>query len=201
MIHPSTQLRYIDDHFGYGVFAVERIPRGTVVWAKDSFDQTFAPSQLDSLAKPQRRILEKYGFAAREGILVLCWDARRFLNHSCNPNLLMTRYGFEIAVTDIQPGDQLACDYGALNPKRPFSCHCGAAECRGIVHPEDAVLCAGDWSRKIGESLRLVKSVEQPLWTVIDGEGLLLSLAKETAPPIVPSAAPEWSESNVLLSA
>ncbi len=71
MIHPSTQLRYIDDRFGYGVFAVGLIPRGTVVWAKDSFDQTFAPAQLDSLAKPQRRILEKYGFAFREGILVL----------------------------------------------------------------------------------------------------------------------------------
>lgn len=199
MIHPSTQLRYIDDRIGYGVFAVELIPRGTVVWAKDSFDQIFAPPQLDSLAKPQRRILEKYGFALREGTLVLCWDARRFLNHSCNPNVLMTRYGFEVAVTDIQPGEQLACDYGALSPKRPLSCHCGSAECRGIVHPEDAVLCAGGWSRQIAESLRFVKSVEQPLWTIIDGEGLLLSLSKESASPIAPCATPAWSDSNVLL--
>lgn len=200
MIHPSTQLRYIDDRFAYGVFAVQPIPRGTVVWAKEPFDQTFAPSQLDSLAKPQRRILEKYGFAFREGVLVLCWDSRRFLNHSCSPNILMTRYGFEIAVADIQPGDQLACDYGTLNPKRPLSCHCGSAECRGIVHPEDAVLCAGGWSRAINESLRLVKSVDQPLWSLIDGEGLLLNLAKECSSPALPSAAPEWNAPNVLLS-
>lgn len=184
MIHPSTQLRYIDGQFDYGLFAVEFIPRGTVVWAQDHFDQAFASSQVDSLAKPHQRILEKYAFASREGSLLLCWDARRFLNHSCAPNILMTRYGFEIAVNDIRPGDQITCDYSALSLKRPFSCHCRKPECRGIVHPEDAMLCAAGWAHETAAALRMVNSVDQPLWHLIDGEGLLLDLAKEPAPQL-----------------
>ncbi len=174
MIHPSTQLRYIDDQLGYGVFALEFIPRGTVVWAKDSFDQAFAPSHMESLAKPQRRILEKYGFASRDGSLMLCWDSRRFLNHSCEPNALATRYGFEIAVKDIQVGDQITCDYGALSLKRPFSCYCHGPECRGVIHPEDAMVCSAGWSRAVAEALRMATSVEQPLWHLIDGEQVVL---------------------------
>lgn len=181
MIHPSTQLRFIDSQFDYGLFAVEFIPRGTVVWAQDSFDQAFAPLHIESLAKPQRRILEKYGFGRREGSLLLCWDARRFLNHSCAPNILMTRYGFEIAVDDIRAGDQINCDYSALSLKRPFSCHCRKPECRGIIHPEDAMVCSAGWAHEIAEGLRRVNSVDQPLWHLIDGEGLMLDLAKESA--------------------
>ena len=182
MIHPSTRLRYIDEQFGYGVFAVESIPRGAVVWAKDSFDQIFVPSHVESLAKPQRRILEKYGFFSRDGALVLCWDSRRFLNHSCQPNTLITRYGFEIAVQEIQAGNQITCDYGALHLKRPFSCHCQEPQCRGVVHPEDAMVCAAGWSHEVADALRLAASVEQPLWQLIDGERVVLDSATSYLP-------------------
>lgn len=174
MIHPSTQLRYIDSQFDYGLFAVGSIPRGTIVWARDSFDQSFTSLQLESVAKPQRRMLEKYAFAQADGSLLLCWDARRFLNHSCVPNVLMTRYGFEIAVNDIHPGDQITCDYAALSLKRPFSCHCGTPECRGVIHPEDALLCSGVWSNAIAAALQSITAMEQPLWHLIDGERVLL---------------------------
>ena len=182
MIHPSTQMRYIGDRFGYGVFATERIPRGAVVWAKDSFDQTFAPAHVTSLEKPQRRILETYGFFGREGMLVLCWDARRFLNHSCQPNTLPTRYGFEIAVRQIESGDQLTCDYASLKVKRPFSCHCQASQCRGVIHPEDDMVCSVGWSQQITEALGVVTAVEQPLWHLIDGERLVLNSASASLP-------------------
>lgn len=173
MIHSSAQLRYIDSQFDYGLFAVDFIPKGTVVWARDSFDQSFHPLQVESLDKPQRRVLDKYGFAQPDGSLLLCWDARRFLNHSCMPNVLMTRYGFEIAVNDIQAGDQITCDYAALNLKRPFACRCGTSECRGVVHPEDAFLCSAVWTEAITAALRFAASVEQPLWHLLDGERVL----------------------------
>ena len=33
MIHPSTELRFINDEIGYGVVATRFIPKGTIVWA------------------------------------------------------------------------------------------------------------------------------------------------------------------------
>lgn len=198
MIHPSTQLRYMDGRFGYGVFAVDSIPCGTVVWAQDSFDQSFASLHVESLAKPQRHILEKYGYSRQEGLLLLCWDARRFVNHSCAPNILPTRHGFEIAVSDIHAGDQITCDYSAVNLKRPFSCHCLKPECRGVVHPEDAMLCSAGWARQISEVLLKIGSVEQPLWPLIDGESVLLEISKASVLSSSPALPGERNIEKVL---
>lgn len=198
MIHPSTQLRYIDGRFGYGVFAVDAIPCGTVVWAQDSFDQSFASLHVESLAKSQRHILEKYGYSRQEGSLLLCWDARRFVNHSCGPNVLPTKYGFEIAVSEIHAGDEITSDYGAVNLKRPFSCHCQKPECRGIIHPEDAMLCSAGWTRQVSDALRKIAAVEQPLWSLIDGEGVLMDLSKASAVSSVPVGRSERHAEKVL---
>jgi hypothetical protein len=168
MIHPSTQIRFIDNRIGYGVFAIGPIPCGTVVWTPDAFDQLFTPSQAESLPKPQRALLEKFGFVRRDGSLMLYWDARRFMNHSCEPNTLITKYGFEIAVQDIRPGDQITCDYSALHLNRPFSCRCQTSECRGIVHPEDIMVCSYAWTEATSRALSLLPSVSQPLAHLID---------------------------------
>lgn len=172
MIHPSTQIRFINSQIGYGVFALSLIPCGTVIWAPDALDQVFTPFQTESLPEAQRSLLEKYGFVRRDGSLMLYWDARRFLNHSCSPNTLITNHGFEIAVKDIQPGDQLTCDYGALNPKRRFSCRCHDPECRGVIHPEDFMVCSSGWRQATEKALSLLDSVKQPLAHLIDRKPL-----------------------------
>jgi len=172
MIHPSTQIRFINHQIGYGVFALSLIPRGTVIWAPDALDQVFTPLQTESLPDAQRSLLEKYGFVRRDGSLMLYWDARRFMNHCCSPNTLITNHGFEIAVRDIQRGDQLTCDYGALHIKRRFSCHCQDAECRGVIHPEDFMVCSSGWRQATEKALSLFGSVKQPLEHLIDREPL-----------------------------
>ncbi|HSU30065.1 MAG TPA: SET domain-containing protein [Bryobacteraceae bacterium] len=172
MIHPSTQIRFIDNQIGYGVFALGHIPCGTVAWAPDALDQVFTPVQTESLPEAQRSLLEKYGFVRRDGSLVLYWDARRFMNHSCSPNTLITKHGYEIAVKDIQPGDQLTCDYGALHIKRRFSCRCQDPECRSVVHPEDFMVCSSGWRQATEKALSLLDSVKQPLGHLIDRERL-----------------------------
>jgi hypothetical protein len=40
MIHPWTELRFINDSIGYGVFATQFIPKGTIVWALDDLGPT-----------------------------------------------------------------------------------------------------------------------------------------------------------------
>lgn len=38
MIHPDTELRFINEKIGYGVVALKLIPRGTITWALDKLD-------------------------------------------------------------------------------------------------------------------------------------------------------------------
>lgn len=46
-------------------------------------------------------------------------------------------YDFELAVHDIQPGEELTDDYGTLNIEESFDCYCMQAGCRGTIFPDD----------------------------------------------------------------
>jgi len=35
MIHPDTEVRFINDEIGYGVVAKKLIPKGTITWVQD----------------------------------------------------------------------------------------------------------------------------------------------------------------------
>lgn len=61
-----------------------------------------------------------------------------FTNHSCDPNtgLRLTNKGMTVlALRDIVAHEELTYDYSTYldNPFESFACHCGAANCRGIV--------------------------------------------------------------------
>ena len=38
MIHPDTELQFINDKIGYGVVATKLIPKGSITWALDKLD-------------------------------------------------------------------------------------------------------------------------------------------------------------------
>ena len=142
MIHPDTELRMVDDVVGWGVFATRRLPRGTVTWVQDPLDQLITPAMLDGLGPSWQRWVDHHTFADPEGQRVLCWDLCRSMNHSCRPNCAGTELGFEIALVDIEIGDELTNDYGTLRitPSEGFECRCGANSCRGVVEPDLAAL-------------------------------------------------------------
>src|SRR5262245_24036806 len=125
MIHPDTELRFVDDVVGYGVFATRLIPRGTITWAPDELDQVFTPARRAALSDEARARLERFTYVDLDGNHVLCWDHARYMNHSCEPNCLAAGYDFEIALRDIQPGEELRDDYGSLNVETDFECRCG----------------------------------------------------------------------------
>jgi SET domain-containing protein len=60
----------------------------------------------------------------------------RFINHSCSPNLYMRvcegRVEF-YALRDIQPGEELTCDYGHSHHDGTLRCCCGSARCHGYI--------------------------------------------------------------------
>jgi hypothetical protein len=168
MIHPDTELRHVSDTIGDGVFATAFIPAGTITWARDKLDQTFTTEEADNLPPQYASIIGKYAFTDAAGKLVLCWDHARFVNHSCEANCLTAGDDFEIAIRDIQEGEELTDDYGTLNLDGDFICACRSPRCRGIIRPDDMERYADDWDAKVKQVFRLLRDLPQPLWPFLE---------------------------------
>jgi hypothetical protein len=167
MVHPDTELRFVNDNIGWGVFATRPIPRGTIIWALDTLDQKFTPEQVAGLPPYARATLDKYSYIDARGRHILCWDHGRFFNHSCDANCLSLGYDFELAIRDIAAGEELTDDYGTLNPLAPFPCLCAASDCRQAVQPDDFTRLGDRWNLRAREAFFLIPSVPQPLWNVL----------------------------------
>jgi hypothetical protein len=183
MIHPHTELRFINETIGYGVVATRLIPRGTITWVRDAFDQVFSAARIDRLEPIYRDIIAKYCFVDAKGDFILCWDLARYVNHACDPTCRSAGYDFELAVRDIQPGEELTDDYGALNLEYDFTCCCGSANCRGKIRPSDLLRYADRWDEAVAEPFRLLSKVPQPLWPLVqEKDAITAVLANGLAP-------------------
>jgi|SRR5690554_961393 len=169
MIHPKTELKFINHNVGYGVVATEFIPKGTITWALDKLDREFDPEEINQYDPLYRDILDTYCFRNNQGKLILCWDNARFVNHSFNSNCLTTAYDFEIAVRDILPGEQLTDDYGYLNIDSPFR---GIDEGtrRKVVYPNDLLKYHKVWDKQLKNAFQKLSSCDQPLKPLISDE-------------------------------
>lgn len=167
MMHPDTELGFVNETIGYGVFATKFIPKGTITWALDELDQTFNESYVNSLNIIQRQNLLKYCYRDNQGKYILCWDVAKFVNHSFNANCISTAYEFEVAIRDIYPGEQLTDDYGYLNVDEPFSCVQEQNSSRTKVMPDDILYFYQEWDEKVAEAMKYFNNVEQPLRSFI----------------------------------
>ena len=169
MIHPNTELKFISNEVGYGVVATQFIPAGTITWVLDKLDREFSPIEFQNMGPLYQEILDTYTFRNNNGNLVLCWDNGRFVNHSFNSNCLTTAYDFEIAIRDIQAGEQLTDDYGYLNISYPFR---GIDEGtrRKIVYPNDLLKYHTVWDKKIKKVFPKITKVNQPLKPILNEE-------------------------------
>ncbi len=168
MIHPHTELRFINHEIGYGVIATQFIPKGSITWAYDQLDRSFAPAQVYAMDNVYKDILHKYCYRDNKGHHVLCWDISRFVNHSFNSNCISTAYNFELAVRDIHPGDELTDDYGYLNCTEPFACLPEPNTTRNQVMPDDLLHFHHDWDTKLKAAFNQYNKVKQPLAFLID---------------------------------
>lgn len=164
MIHPDTELRFVSPQVGFGVFATRRIPRGTLTWILDPLDQLLPPERVVGLEQAYQDLLLRYAYVDREGNTVLSWDHGRFVNHSCESS---TASGgndeFEIALRDIEAGEQITDDYAELETDETFPCACGAPTCRGEVGPSTRGPARAALQLKITDALALAQGVPQPL--------------------------------------
>jgi hypothetical protein len=113
--------------------------------------------------------LDFYTFRNNSGNLVLCWDNGRFVNHSFNSNCLTTAYDFEIAIRDIQPGEQLTDDYGYLNISSPFR-GINEGTKRKVVYPNDLTKYYKKWDKQLLAVFNRIIKEQQPLKELISIE-------------------------------
>jgi uncharacterized protein len=170
MIHPHTQLGFVNETVGYGLFATQLIPKGTIVWALDSLDIRLDPSTVKSLDPLRKKEILKFAYRDREGTYILCWDLGRYINHSFNANCIPTAYNFEIAARDIYPGEQLTDHYACLNLDEPLDCFPEEGCVKTQVMPEDLLNYYQEWDRQVAEAMLSFNKVEQPLKSFIAPE-------------------------------
>lgn len=170
MIHPKTELRYINDIVGYGVFALEDIPEGTIVYVKDSLEIVVSPTDYMLHSEAMKTIIEKYSYIDEHGNRIVSWDFAKYVNHCCNCNTISTGYGFEFAVRDIQAGEQITDEYGIFNIEQEMTLICGESCCRKKLSPDDFENYHELWDSKIKKSLTKLPLVKQPLMYLLDNK-------------------------------
>lgn len=111
MLLIKTTLKQSPIH-GIGVFADEFISAGTMIglW-NPIIDVTLERDFVHKLAEPSQTAIRHYAYLDKaDGKYKLNSDNMRFFNHSSSPNTYQT-CDADYAITDIQPGEELTCDY------------------------------------------------------------------------------------------
>ena len=165
-MHPHTEIRFINDEIGYGVVDIRFIPKGTITWVQDDLDNIYTPGEVEAMAPRLKEMVDKYTFRNKDGNYVMCWDLAKYVNHSFNSNCLSTAYDFEIAIRDIDPGEQLTDDYGYLNITEPFEAKDEGLE-RSTVYPDDLLRYHEQWDAKIEAAFKHFYQVDQPLMELV----------------------------------
>lgn len=176
MIHPHTCLRYISDDMGCGLFATAFIPKGTIVYVKDALEIELSPAAYLSHSAAMREVIEKYSYIDERGYRILSWDTAKYVNHCCQCNTMSTGYGFEIAIRDIQSGEEITDEYGLFNLEYEMPLACAKPGCRGMIRVEDPELLADQWDKQVRDALEVLFDHHQPMLDLLDDttlEGLV----------------------------
>lgn len=166
-MHPHTEIKFISPSIGYGVIATQRIPKGTITWVQDELDQVYTPSQVAAMKPLAQEMIDKYTFRNNQGNFVLCWDISKYVNHSFRSNCISTAYDFEIAVRDIEVGEELTDDYGYLNVTEAFDAEDEGTE-RTQVLPDDILNFHEQWDALLRTAFLQLTAVEQPMLRWLD---------------------------------
>jgi len=170
MIHPKTELKLINPSIGYGVFATDFIPEGTIIYVKDSLELEISPTDFLLHSLEMQDVIEKYSYIDERGYRIISWDFAKYVNHCCNFNTISTGYGFEMAIRDIEKGEQITDEYGIFNLEYEMALDCGQVGCRKVVKPNDFDTHYAAWDEKIKAAMPKLFSVEQPLISLLSQE-------------------------------
>jgi len=104
---------------GLGLFADERIPKGTITWRfHPRFDILFSPEEVGNMPKEQRELIDRYAYlSTTTGKYVYSIDDSRFANHSSVNNnidvvvILGESETVGVANRDIEKDEEMLVNY------------------------------------------------------------------------------------------
>ena len=172
MIHPDTEIKTVNPRIGLGVFATKFIPEGTIVYVKDPFEIMISTGTYNQLEEPLKSKVEKYSYIDEMGNRVLSWDHGKYVNHCCESNTISTGYGFEIAIVDIHPGEEITDEYGLFNLEGEMLLCCEKTPCRMSIKSDDIGHYSDIWDSMIKRALKRFWSVDQPLLPLMNAHTL-----------------------------
>lgn len=168
MVHPKTELRFISEEVGYGLFATEDIPEGTITYVKDSLEIIISQTEFDLHTPAMKDVIEKYSYIDENGDRIVSWDFAKYVNHCCDSNTISTGYGFELAIRDIKKGEQITDEYGIFNINQEMNLICEKECCRNKITSGDFDKYYKVWDAKIQKSIDKLYQVPQPLYPFVD---------------------------------
>lgn len=201
MILPSTKVIPINEIKGNGVVATERIPKGTITWVFDDLDREIPMDQIFLMSPLCKEALLTYSYRNSKGNLVFCWDHEKYINHSYSPNCSLTPYNFEIAIRDIEIGEELTNDYGQFNIIAPAHFDSEGTD-RTTVYPDDLLRFSQLWDETLRSVFPSVLLVKQQLKSLLSEEKweFIKSIAQgKTAPTSMRSLYFEAGKKNLEL--
>lgn len=158
---------------GMGLFAKRFIPKGTMVTGECEKYMVISPEDFSRLARDEQESLLHFCLTRKDGSVLVLTDEGRFMNHSCNANILETGFGFDIVVRDIMEGEELTADYRQfhdyLYSNKPLICACSNSLHNVTFSSKISASMRGIWNSRIIEALMLVDRVPQPLSKIVLG--------------------------------
>jgi hypothetical protein len=137
MLHPALRKRASAIQ-GFGLFAVELIPKGTIVWTQTDRDRQFTYEEFLQQPPEIQRLCHVY-----YDRFVLAADDAEVMNHSCDPNTAGLGDDALVAIRDILPGEEVTYDYATseIDPRvfAGWECRCGAPNCRKVISARDCL--------------------------------------------------------------
>lgn len=163
MIHPNTDLRFINKNKGRGVFATQPISKGTLTYVKDDLEIVIQPDD-ERLSDPRyKKLIDTYSYIDRDGKRIISWDHAKYMNHCCQCNTMSTGYGFEIAIRDIAKDEEITDEYSMFNFPSNMKLECEKTPCREVISANDLVTYHKEWDELVKSAISEYKMVDQPL--------------------------------------
>lgn len=101
---------------GVGLFAATDLAAGTVIWEfTEGVDWRIPPEEFERFPDPYRSWLRHYVYQEDSGILVLCGDNAKFMNHQDDPNCEDPEGDHTITRRAVRAGEELTCDYRSFD--------------------------------------------------------------------------------------
>ncbi len=124
---------------GYGIYANQPLQKGEIVFLGEGRAQRIITKRQveKEWNEEEKENFRRYAYPVSSQVFLL-WDDNPAewapQNHSCEPNTAYDGLNV-ITLRNVKKGEELTLDYAGFLDEHmePFSCHCGLAECRGVI--------------------------------------------------------------------